>query len=398
MRSCWRAGAGGRPDGADLVSAAPTRLATRRFLLLWTAAFAFFLSFYLLLPTLPLYARALGIPESQIGFIIGCFALSSMAAKPWAGWAADRYGRRPLLVAGALIFLGSSILYPWSRTAAALLLVRIFHGAGMGFYPTGATAMVADIAPPQRRGEAMGFYGAASNLALALGPFAGVWAAEGAGFGALFGVSALVATLAVGLTLALGETAAEKRRVPFRVTDVLSRAALLPSAILLCLMATYGVHVAFLPLYVQSRHGGNPGVFFLAFALVAAALRGYAGLLSDWVGRAPVTAAGMLLAALAMATLALRGGLPALVLAGALYGVGFGAAQPSLMAWVADRVPAAERGKAMGTFFTALELGIGMGAIGFGIVLSAAGFAAMFLLAGALALAGGALALRGPRR
>ncbi|MBI4609048.1 MAG: MFS transporter [Candidatus Rokubacteria bacterium] len=377
---------------------ASTRLATGQFALLWSAAFAFFLSFYLLLPTLPLYARALGIAESQIGLIIGCFALSSMVGKPWAGWAADRYGRRPLLVAGALIFLGSSLLYGWSRTAAALLLVRIFHGMGMGLYPTAATAMVADMAPPERRGEAMGFYGAASNVALAAGPFLGAWMAESTGFRALFGVSALVAALAVGLTLSLNETALEKRRVAFSLTGVLSRPALLPSGVLLCLMATYGVQVAFLPLYVQSRHAGNPGVFFLAFALVAAAVRGYAGLLSDWLGRAPVAAGGMLVTGLAMATLAVGGELPALVLAGALYGVGLGAAQPALMAWTVDRVPPAERGKAMGVFFTALELGIGIGAIGFGGVLSAAGFPVMFLLAGALALAGGGLALASVRR
>lgn len=373
--------------------AASTLLATRQFLLLCFGTFAFFFSFYLLLPTLPLYARALGIPESQIGLIIGFFALSSMAVKPWAGWAADRHGRRPLLIAGALIFLGSSLFYGWSRTASSLLLTRIFHGAGMGLHPTAGTAVVADIAPADRRGEAMGFYGAASNLALALGPFLGVWVAESVGFQALFALSAAVAALALSLMLSLGETVPERLRVPFRLTAALSHAALLPSAILFCLMATYGVQVAFLPLYVQSLQGGNPGFFFLAFALVAAGVRGYAGLLSDWTGRAPVTAVGMLLACLAMAILALRGELAALVLAGALYGIGFGAAQPALMAWTADRTSAAERGKAMGTFFTALELGIGAGAIGFGLVLSRVGFPLMFLLAGALALAGGALAV-----
>jgi predicted MFS family arabinose efflux permease len=61
------------------------------------------------------------------------------------------------------------------------------------------------------------------------------------------------------------------------------------------------------------------------------------------------------------------------------------------MAWTVDLVPPVERGKAMGTFFTAFELGIGAGAIGFGVVLGRAGFPATFLAAGALALAGGAL-------
>lgn len=374
------------------------RLATGDFLRLWSSAFAFFFSFYLLLPVMPLYARTLGIPESQIGLIVGFFAFSSMAVRPWAGWAADRYGRLPLLLSGALIFLGSSLLYGWSRTAGALLLVRLLHGAGMGLYPTAATAVVADIAPTGRRGEAMGFYGAGGSLALALGPFLGIWVVERLGFLSLFVTSAAMATTSLGLTLSLSETIPERRRVALGLSSVLSQAALFPSAVLFCLMATYGVQIAFLPLYVRAIDGGNPGVFFLVFASVVAAVRGYAGRLSDRVGRAPVTAVGMLLVGGATATLAFRGEPAALVLAGALYGIGFGAAQPSLMAWTVDLVPALERGKAMGTFFTAFELGIGVGAVGFGLVLERAGFPLMFLSAGVLSLAGGALALARFRR
>jgi MFS family permease len=370
---------------------APSRLATGEFLRLWAGAFPFFLSFYLLLPTVPLYARALGIPESQIGLIIGVFALSSMTVRPWAGWASDRYGRFPLLVAGALLFLAASLLYGWSRSVGALLAVRLVHGAGMGLYPTAATAVVADIAPPERRGEAMGFFGAAGNLALALGPVGGVWLMERLGFSSLFAASAAAAALALAVTLSLPETAPERRRVTFGLAAVLSPAALFPSTILFCLMATYGVLMAFLPLYVREIDAGNPGVFFLVFASVVAAVRGYAGRVSDRRGRAPVTAAGMVLVGLATAALALRGGPLTVVLTGALYGIGFGAAQPALMAWTVDRISPVERGKAMGTFFTAFELGIGAGAIGFGLLLGRAGFPATFLAAGALALAGGAL-------
>lgn len=194
------------------MSAPSTRLVTPEFLLLWSSAFAFFFSFHLLLPILPLYARTLGIPESQIGLIVGFFALSSMTVRPWAGWAADRYGRRPLLITGTLIFLASSLLYGLSRTAAALLLTRLLHGSGMGCYPTSATAVVADIAPPDRRGEAVGFIGAAGSLALALGPFLGAWVAERFGFPTLFATSAAAATCAMGLTIFLRETAPQRRR------------------------------------------------------------------------------------------------------------------------------------------------------------------------------------------
>lgn len=126
-------------------------------------------------------------------------------------------------------------------------------------------------------------------------------------------------------------------------------------------------------------------------ALVVAAVRGYAGQLSDRPGRPPVAAAGMTLAAGSPGALALRGGTPTLVVTGALYSLGFGAARPALTAWAVDLVLPTERGKAMGTYDTALELGSAAGATGFGVAVSRSSFPAMFAVACALALLGGAL-------
>jgi len=373
------------------------RIVSRHFVLLWGASFVFFFSFYLLLPALPLYARTLGIPDSQIGFIIGLFAVSSMVVKPVAGWAADRWGRKPLMLAGAALFACASALYGWSVTVGALLAVRLIHGAGMGLFPTASASMVADLAPPARRGEAMGLWGAAANVALALGPLGAVWLSDRWGFGWLFALSTAVALTGLVLTFLLGETLAAPLRIPFGFSSLLSPAVAFPCAIVFCLMTSYGVQAAFLPLYAQSR-GANPGVFFLVLALVVAVARGWAGLMSDRIGRAPVAAAGLVLVAASLATLAAGGGLMVLVLAGVLYGTGFGAAQPALMAWAVDLVTPAERGKAMGTYYTSLELGIAAGAIGFGMVLSRSSFPVMFLGAGALALTGAALALARVKR
>ncbi len=68
--------------------------------LLWIGAFAFFLSFFLLLAVLPLYARAVGIGDRAIGGVLGAFAFAAMLVRPWAGWASNRHGRRPLMLAG----------------------------------------------------------------------------------------------------------------------------------------------------------------------------------------------------------------------------------------------------------------------------------------------------------
>jgi MFS family permease len=84
--------------------------------------------------------------------------------------------------------------------------------------------------------------------------------------------------------------------------------------------------------------------------------------------------------------------------AGATYGIGFGAAYPALMALTADRVEAAERGRAMATFYAGLELGVGSGAVLLGVLLAYSSFPAMFGTAAAIAAAGTLGFLFGYRR
>ena len=381
-----------RGDAGQLSSGVGIRIVSPQFLLLWASSFAFYLSFYLLIPALPLYARALGIAEGQIGLIIGAFAASSMVIKPVAGWAADRRGRKPVLLAGAIVFFVSPLLYPWSRTVGALLCVRLLHGAGMGFYPAAGAAMVADLSPPARRGEAMGFWGAAGSVALALGPLCAIWIVDRWGFDALFRFSACVALSGLVLTATNRETLVTRVGSAFALGSLLSRAVAVPCAVVFCLMTTYGAVIAFLAIYAQLL-GANAGIFFLVMAAVIALTRGYAGLLSDRVGRAPVAAVGLVVAATALVVLVSGGGAEALAVAGAIYGLGLGATQPTTMAWAADLVNYSERGKALGTFYAAFELGIASGAIGFGALLAHSSFPVMFLTAAVVALTGAALAV-----
>jgi MFS family permease len=369
----------------------------RQFALLWLGAFAFFLSFLLLLGALPIFTRRLGASDASVGLIMAAFGVTSLLLRPLAGWGADRYGRRPLMVAGATVFVVTSVAYGWAAGAVSLLLVRLAHGCGMGLYPTAASAMVADLAPPRRRGEILGFYGAAGSVALAVGPVTGIAIVERAGFGALFWTAGAVAALSVAATLAAGETLTHPRAVPFTLAGSMSRAACFPGVLALCLTFSYGAQVAFLPLHADGL-GVNPGVFFLVFAVTITLARGPAGRVSDRVGRPPVAAAGLLLAAGAMVILAFSDGAAGLATAGAVYGLAYGVAQPALIAWSVDAVPEGERGRAVGTYHTAFELGIVVGAASSGLAVARWGFAGTFLATAGVAAAGAALALAGGRR
>src|SRR5204863_2316660 len=134
------------------------------------------------------------------------FAVSSMILRPVAGWSADHFGRRPLMIAGGLVFVLAPLGYGLSAGLVSLTVARLFHGAGMGLYPTAATAMAADLAPPTRRAEVMGIFGMAGSLGLALGPAIGVALSRGFGFTPLFGIASVVGCVGLALMAAVRET------------------------------------------------------------------------------------------------------------------------------------------------------------------------------------------------
>ncbi|MBI3003585.1 MAG: MFS transporter, partial [candidate division NC10 bacterium] len=288
---------------ADAATESRPRLLTGPFVLTCVATFFFFLSFYLLLPTLPLYAQEYGMGESEIGLIIGAFAFSALLVRPYVGRAIDRHGRRGVLLLGTAVFLFSSLAYHFTRTVGSLLALRLLHGAGMGLFTTAASAVTTDLAPPERRGEAMGYFGMAANLAMAGGPAVGMWLIGDGAFGGLFLTAGSVAAAAVLLATAVPETfpAGAAPAVP---GPLFSRAALLPSGAMLSLCITYGAVVSFLPLLGRQVGMGNPGLFFTVYAAFLVLTRPQAGLLSDRVGRAAVILPGMALVAAAMGTLA----------------------------------------------------------------------------------------------
>lgn len=374
-------------------------LFTAPFVLTCLAAFTFFLSHQLVLVAVPLYALERGGSETDAGTLTLLFTTAAFLARFPLGWAMDRWGRRPILMAGTGVAAVSALLYPGVETMPALFALRLFHGLAMALFSTGAAVVVTDVVPLARRGEGMGFYGMGSNLALALGPVTSLALVGRFSFAPLFAVSAAVAFAGVGLGAAVRETGVPApARFSLRPGTVFTRKAIFPAIVMGTLTVAHGSLVTFLPLMGRARDLGNPGAFFTAAAILLVAVRAKAGALSDRWGRGPVIVPGMLLVTAAMGLVGAAHGPRTLLAAGALYGLGFGLAQPALMALVADRVGESERGRAIATFYTGWELGIGLGAYALGYLLTWTDFTVTYWAAGLVVAAGGLGYLAAPGR
>jgi len=373
------------------------------FAALCLSTFGLYTSLMMFLSTLPLYAADhLRLGQAQIGAVIGAFAFFAMLCKPHAGWGLDALGRRPVLLAGAAIFPAASALYAAAGAGWSLLLVRALHGVGMGLYPTAGAAVVADLVPPGRRGEGMGYFSATGSLAFAVAPVLGTAVADASSFPVMCLAAAAIALGSLALAWRIPETGVRVSTPlpPLTVDGLFSRRALLPSAVLFCLFLGYGGILIFFPLMARQVGLRNPGWFFTAVAVVILVLRAKGGSLSDRFGRVAVIVPSLVCSGLAVGVLGFLRSPGAALAAGCLFAAGFGMASPALMAMATDGVRPEERGRAMGTLQTAWEMGIAGGGVILGQVLSWSGgnFGLAYAVAGAVSIAGAALALARGRR
>ncbi|MEW6297833.1 MAG: MFS transporter [Thermodesulfobacteriota bacterium] len=388
-------------EGTPPLQATQEALFTRDFLLLCLSTFLFSGSMFLLFAVLPIFVvQELNGLESQVGLIMGAFAVSAVLARPASGRIVDRWSRKAGLSLGSLIYCVAPALYTQVTSVPVMLGLRFFHGIGIAVYTTAGSVLVADLAPPSRRGEAMGYYGMALNLSMAIGPALGAALIGPIGFAGLFWLSAALALASLLLTQLIHEPrrSHSHRHPPTDPPPLFSRAAVFPGFIALCMTVTFGAVVSFLPLFVRAHHLGNPGLFFTIYSVVVIATRPLAGRWSDRFGRSAIIIPGMFMLAISMIILAHSTSMAGLVWTAILQGLGFGGVHPSIMALVVDRSTIHDRGPALATLMAAFDIGVGLSAIGLGIVLEHTNFTVMYLCAAGVAFIGTGAAMAAVRK
>lgn len=362
------------------------------FFLIMASTFLFFFSMHLLITPLPLYLEKVGAEPSQVGVVMGAFAITALPFRPWVGRLVDRMGRKPVMLAGSLIFGLAPLFYALAPSVAWLFLVRLFHGVGMAAFTTSYVTMAADLVAFSRRGEALGLASLAARAPFIIAPPLGAALLLTVEFTPVFVLASTVALLSLLIAIPIREEALandnrEEGRPGFLA--VLGHRGILASCLLTASMGLgFGTIYTFLPLFGVERGIANVGPFFTALGLANIVIAMPLGRLSDRIGRVQVilpTAASMILA---LWGLGATHNLGLLVVMGCLYGLGFGGSWAALNALVVDEVPQAVRGTAVALLFGSFDLGIGLGSATMGLVAAAIGYGWMYLLLGLVFLAG----------
>lgn len=374
---------------ADDASAAPQKILSRRFTLLWLIQFLASVQFYLLTTIAAVYAmEQFGAGETAAGLTISAFTIGAIIARLLTGKYMEIIGRRRVLVAGSVLLTLISIAYVPDTGMIGLLIVRLINGASFGIVTTIAPAAVQAVIPSRRRGEATGYFGMATTLATALGPAIGVAMSQSVGYDAIFWMLAVLCaiSLVIALVLEVPEVAlSEERRAAARtwsLSSMIETRSLPISAVMIFMGAAYSTVLAFLNAYaIQLDLVAAAGFFFIVYAATIVVTRPFLGRLQDRRGDNAVLIPALILFAIAMVLLALTASGWMLLLVGVLMGCSFGAILTAAQTAAVRSAPLSRVGLTTSTFFLCMDIGATIGPIALGALAPALGYRGMYFAA-----------------
>jgi FSR family fosmidomycin resistance protein-like MFS transporter len=347
-------------------------------------------TFYLLLP---LIGNELGLSYSQIGLIITCQYIAAAVANVPGGMLVDTIGRKGLLMAVSLFWVGFPyLLIGFSQGYVMLLVCVALVGFGNSlWHPTAIPTLGQRY--PERKGLVLSLHGMGGNVGDAVAPLV-----VGAALAVFSWREVVVMNVLPGLVVALlmfaflgtmrlgsrkGESESQSLaqylagvRGLFR-----SRALVLLSTGSTFRSMTQTALLTFLPVYLAHDMGYSP--FWVGACLFALQAAGFAaapvaGHLSDRMGRKNIAITSMATTAVVLVAMALSGGSPLFVALVAVLGFFLYALRPVIQAWMLETTPRNLGGSSIGILFGAQAVGAAVGPLLAGLVADRHGLLATF--------------------
>ena len=377
-----------------MASESSQSLWSRDFVINLLVAHLLLAGFFSLFMVVPGFIDKLGGKEWEIGVIIATFGLAGVIFRPMAGKWILKSGPKRVIMFGILIFVGTTVLYIPLPSEWWIVPVRMAQGVGLAIAPVATSTVVANLAPESRRGEGMSYMGNSISIAQLYAPPIGFFIADSFSFSLAFIVASAVALVSFFVCLTMSDSRTRMPITPQNENEMsdapfISRAAIFPTLIFLTYAFTMAPVSTFLPMLSDVRElGVNPGFYFTILSGMTMLTTLVSGRIADKFGRSAVIIPGLTLVSVAM--FMLSGSFTSGMFFGAAFfhGVGYGLIYPGINSLVIDRVPANERGSAIGTLQQAWDIGASGGNFIVGPIIGALGVGSAFLVVGAGAATG----------
>ncbi len=375
------------------------KLWTRSFISACIGNFLLFFAFYLLVPIFPLYLiETFHTSKSLVGVVLSSYTIAALLIRPLSAFVLDMVNRKPVYVIAFLLFILSFVGYPLAGALGMFLLIRILHGFTFGFVTTAGNSLVVDIMPASRRGEGLGYFGVANNLAMAIGPMISLFMHESYSFNSIFYTAIASGIVGFGFATAIksGKKMEQTGKQPIAFDRFFLFKGFNAGVCLMLMGIPYGMVVTYVALYGKELGiKSGIGVFFSLMAIGLIGSRLFAGKMVDRGKLIKVVAYGTLVCAITFFALAAIKNinvqhsniiLVVFYLISLALGVGYGMLFPAYNTLFVNLAPNNRRATASSTYMTTWDIGVGIGLVAGGTLADSHGGLQLAYLAGAFAV------------
>jgi predicted MFS family arabinose efflux permease len=351
--------------------------------LVLAAVACLFLNYPVLLIVGPVAFGEAGGAAGAAGLMTALFSGATVCAELLSpGLLVSAAPGRVLVVALGAMSLGTLASTAAVDNASALLALASVRGVGFGAAVVAMSVLVTELAPPRRRGAALGWLGLTTSLPSMFGPALGLALLGGVGAAGVFAMSGLASLIGMGLAGAVRQPNVVPLAQSGSVWRGLRRRDMLfPFGALVLLSAGYGGFISYAALALPGGAGVAP-TLFLAYGVARTLGRWAAGSGSDRFGARPLALGGTVAAVAALVLLAEAATAPevgaALFVAGALFGAGHGLASGALQVGMLDQNDPADVRLGSTLWNAGVDAGVSIGGAGLALVASRYSLEAVF--------------------
>jgi len=397
------------PAPADRVISFRAKLArlvaaNRAFIVVWLALFIAVIGIAMVSPLMPVFAEKMGASGVWLGLAFSGFTLSQVPLMPVIGRLSDKYGKKPFIWIGLLIYTVSAIGYFWAPTYHELVIFRILSGVGAAMVMPIAFSYVGELAPKDYEGRFMGLFTIAMIAGFGVGPVLGGVIHDSLGMDATFismGIFSILGFLIIFFLLpaktstAGAASSADGTRPDQPSTSFLSMLKDTTIQGVITLQLTFGLLfgtvLAFVGVWMTTTMDtsvAQVGILLSARSIMNGTLSYPFGWLADHMNRVVLVSVGMGMVAVGTFSIPWLGNFGLLLGIFIVIGVFESMAIPSLNAITVEKGRTLGMGTVMGMFNMAMSLGLVTGSMVGGLIETSTGIDAVFRYAAVLGLVG----------
>jgi MFS family permease len=350
-------------------------------------------------PALPRLRDEFGVPVERIGLVVTMFTLPGVFLTPLLGIAADRFGRKPVLLPSLVLFGIAGAACSLAQSLTPLLVLRLLQGVGAAALASINLTLIGDLFQGRQRTAAMGYNASVLSVGTATYPLVGGGLAM-IGWHWPFALPVLALPVAVLVATRLREPSIVQAQRLAAYLGGVWREIRKPSVLVLyasscgIFILLYGAYLTFLPLFMADSFGSTPlviGVIMTLQSAVNAITSSQLGRLSARIPEPRLLQIGLITFAAGLATIPFAPAAMALAIPAVVLGLAFATTIPVVMSLLAELAPDDQRAAFMSLNGTVLRLGQTLGPVIMAGLYAAGGFPAVYMAGAAFAVALAAL-------